>query len=554
LVILGVWDGVEAGAALVVDSRPVAEASQRAFQAQGQRQPGVPWDAVQDVLQQAGIRERDVDLLAVAGRFSPPLAIRKRPLLRTLARDAFSPLWDGMVFWQAMLRQSGLGALEGDKAAEWFDQRFRERGFRPQRTLSVDMHLALAEGAYRAQADDRALVVVLHPMGDGVSLTVHRGSAGQLDLMWAQKGFSALHVHLRRAQAAIRMGGEPPERFWDLAARGEPDAAVVRLLGSQLRPEGLRLSRRMYPLPVARSSEAYALLAAVPPEVAAASVFENLRSTVVALLRAHREQWGGRTVVLAGSVFDHPRLCGAIAEMNEFERVSVGPSPGAASLAMGAAMAEGEGSPNHRPLGLGRMADDLQILRALEVAGVRGDDDRVEERAARVLVEGRPVARFALRAGPSRHGLGRRSILVRADRPGVVAELKSALQLPQDWPAVALVAEGAAIGAAPGILERLGGARYGNVSVRVGETFADRNPAVVGHDGRTIVQVVQPYEDPGLHALLLRLHAEGVEALAALPLGGKDEMPAPFPADALRTFRLAEAVPALWIGRWWVTR
>jgi hypothetical protein len=38
-----------------------------------------------------------------------------------------------MVFFQAMLRQSGLGALEADRAADWIQEKLRERGIDPYR-------------------------------------------------------------------------------------------------------------------------------------------------------------------------------------------------------------------------------------------------------------------------------------------------------------------------------------------------------------------------------------------------------------------------------------
>ncbi len=79
MVILGVGDGLDAGAALVVDDRPVAvEAQERLDRVPRSR--AFPWGAVDAVLQESGLRERDVDLIAVAGRF----ALRGCPALVAL--------------------------------------------------------------------------------------------------------------------------------------------------------------------------------------------------------------------------------------------------------------------------------------------------------------------------------------------------------------------------------------------------------------------------------------------------------------------------------------
>src|SRR5690606_13407670 len=120
-----------------------------------------------------------------------------------LVRDPFSPGRDLGVFYQAMLRQTGLGALEADRAADWIQDQLATRGFRPQRTVLVDIHRALSAVAYRCQPDDDVVAFTLHPMGDGVSVGVHRGLTGQIDRVWSQKGFSALHVHLERCATSI---------------------------------------------------------------------------------------------------------------------------------------------------------------------------------------------------------------------------------------------------------------------------------------------------------------------------------------------------------------
>ena len=177
--ILGIADGTDAGAALIVDDRVVAAVEQERLD----RRPhsrGTPWAAADEALKVAGLSRRDVDMVAIAGRFSPPFFLRRHPRWRLLARDAFSPLLDVTVFYQACLRQSGLGALEADRTAEWFHQQLEDRGFGMRRTLLVDVHRCLAEAAHRCQPREPVLVLTLHPNGDGVALATYRGSVGPL--------------------------------------------------------------------------------------------------------------------------------------------------------------------------------------------------------------------------------------------------------------------------------------------------------------------------------------------------------------------------------------
>ncbi|MFK7931182.1 MAG: hypothetical protein AB8H79_23565, partial [Myxococcota bacterium] len=91
MVILGIADGLDSGAALVVGGEVVATTTQASLD-RASRSRVFPWGATEDVLQGAGLSRSDVDQVAVAGRFTPPLVLRRFPGLRALAGgNAFSP-------------------------------------------------------------------------------------------------------------------------------------------------------------------------------------------------------------------------------------------------------------------------------------------------------------------------------------------------------------------------------------------------------------------------------------------------------------------------------
>ncbi len=556
MVILGVADGTAASAALAIDGELVAVESQDRLD-RTPRSRSFPWAAIDGVLDAAGLSAEHVDMVAVAGRFSPPFFLRRHPGLYRLVRDAFSPVRDVGVFYQAMLRQSGLGALEADRAADWIQDQLGTRGFRPQRTVLVDVHRALSAVAYRCQPDDDVFAFTLHPMGDGVSVGFHRGLAGQLDRMWIQKGFSALHVHLHRCATAI--GLDPRTQLhllWSAAGRGEADRALVALLDGQLRADGPRLSRRSYPLPSRRDEPVYQALAAAAPEVAAASVLENLRRAVCGIIRHHLAGDAPADVVLSGAVFDNPRLVAAVAALDEVRTVFAEPFGGHGALAVGAAAWVAGLSPNRLPVpGLGREYGAAACERALHTGGVTavrpGDP---AEAVAGLLADGLAVARFHGRAGYGSWGLGTRTVLVRADRPDEVLAVRKALGRP------ALEEVGCAWLPSPGDGEirdaaKLGEAlRFGNVAVQVDGTFATRYPAVVAPDGRALVQRVAPDDDALLHRTLVALHRRtGCGAVACLPLAEGSEPVVAVPGDALRVWRRT-GLAALSLGPYLVQR
>ena len=128
MVILGLSDGAEPGAALVVDDHVVGVALER-MQTKTPTMGQMPWASVDHLLQQARLTPSDVDQVAVAGRFTPPLFVRRRPSVRTQFHDPFSALGDASVLWQAVLRRTGFGAMEAEQAAALIDRRLIAKGF-----------------------------------------------------------------------------------------------------------------------------------------------------------------------------------------------------------------------------------------------------------------------------------------------------------------------------------------------------------------------------------------------------------------------------------------
>jgi len=505
---------------------------------------------------QAGLGSRDVDLIAVAGRFTPPFFLRRHPELRRSSRDPFSVAVDAKVFFQAMLQQTGWGAMEADRAAGWLDQRFRERGFEHQRIVLVDIHRALAAAAYRSQPDDVALILTLHPMGDGVSCAVHRGWGGQIDKLWAQRGFSSLHVHLQRCASAI--GYEPlveDHRLWASAGRGDSDPALVAALEHELHATGPRLSRRGYPLPESRFESVYKQLAGSAREVAAASVYENLRSAVCRLVEHHTAAHGISTLAVGGAVFDNPRLCADVAALDVVDRLWVNPEPGWRALSLGAAVSYAGLHPRLLDMpGLGQRYGDDACAAAVRAAGLDGTRD-VDPIAAVVgaLSEGQGVARFVGQGGFGRSGSGSRSVLVRADRVDEVERIRRALgRYPDEEPVGAVLADDPSLEG----LDRStisGPLRYGVVAPNVPGAFAQRYPALVTADGRAHLLVLDEDSDPSMLAIVSGLRDRTTcGAVALWPLGRGDDPVVSLPGDAVRLFREVR-VDALLVGTTWVS-
>ncbi len=410
MVILGIADGLDSGAALVVGGEVVATTTQASLD-RTPRSRAMPWPAATDVLEASGLGRRDVDLVAVAGRFSPPLFLRRYPGLRdVVGRDPFSPALDAHVAYQAVLRWTGFGAFQEDRTAAWFMDVLRRRGFDPRRVVMVDRHRALADAAYRSQPHDDVLALTAQPKADGASLAVFLGRGGMLLPRFRDAALSVLHSHLQRCTAAVGLDpvGDLP-LLWAEAGRGRADPDLVDRLARRLTTVGRRTSWRP-PMPddVAFTTDLYDRLREVPVPVAAASLLENLVDALGGVVRTHVLRHGARRVVLGGALFDNPRLVARIAEGLDVDEVFTLPEPGTRSMPLGAATDQGGVAPRRVPgPGLGRRYDATQCALALEAASLvpepAGDP---LERAAAVLAAGGAVARFQGPGGGGAWGNG----------------------------------------------------------------------------------------------------------------------------------------------------
>ncbi|MEZ4320232.1 MAG: hypothetical protein R3F61_22325 [Myxococcota bacterium] len=479
--VLGIGDGPDASAALAIDDRIVACESQASFDG-APRSRAFPWDAADDVLRRHHLDPRDIQEIAVAGRFTPPFFLRRRPGLRKVARSSFSMALDLTVFYQAMLRQSGMGALEADRTAEWLERQFVRAGYRA-RILLVDIHTSLANAAYRNQADDDVLIVTLHPMGDGVSLAVHRGLNGQIDRVFEQKGFSSLHVHMRRCAEAL--GFHDPRDMWG-AAGPESDPDLVRSLAGSLRPLQGLLSRNSYPFP--ERAVSYAALRRVPVEVGAASVLENLSTAVTGVVAYHVRKHGIGKLAVAGEVFESARVVSALLGIEGVQSVSCPSEPGFGALAWGAAA---------QVAGLPMRANERHGSDPLD--GLGGDPVDWTH-IAKVLADGGRVAHLSGRSGL--RSWDDRCIWSRADRgphvPGQRVLWDAAAGLPSSVPA--------------GLHDAL---RNGCAATPMSEEFHLDAPSAAAADGR--VRLV-PLADGPVAGLFDALRPQGVRALRSLRL------------------------------------
>lgn len=350
MIILGVADGVDSGATLVIDDAVVARARSRDL---GQSE-WVPWCAIDRVLREASISRGEVDRIAIAGRVTPSLSIRKNPMLQHRQRTRFSNLGGAGWVWRATVERTGLSSLSADAAEAWFTSLFLSRGFTAFDLYMVHIHSALSAAAHCTQPLERALAVVLQPGGDGLAVSVSIALSNNISRVWSQQEAASLYLHLARCFEVI--GAQYPSdcaHVWKMADRAEPDQSLVGMLQAELDTIGPALVRRRHLLGESPRRGVYPALKRVPMEVAAASILQNLTHATLELVAHHVNYHGIGDLVLAGSLFESEKIVDAVKQIGELNTVWVIPLTGAASLSLGAAaVVAGLGPGTSLPAGL----------------------------------------------------------------------------------------------------------------------------------------------------------------------------------------------------------
>jgi carbamoyltransferase len=411
----------------------------------------------------------------------------------------------------------------------------------------VDHHVAHAVGAaYGAGAPD-SLAITLDGGADGCWGRVTRFRQGIPEERASLTGEMTLLGFLETVCDALGIaeGLDRLLRLEILAGEGEP--TLTDALADHLRFDGGGILvgaggiRELTSGRVTREERRADL---------AASALEAVARATHEFVDHWAERESADTVVLGGDLFESSRVVEAVLESSHVRRVAMPLAPGDVSLSIGAAFAGGLPGYLPRPLAaptaslatpfLGLAFSDQTIERALR----REEFDyrvqsQIESDLARVLAEGKTIARFHGKTEIGNGGLGNRTILrspegaLRRGRVGflVPAGAYHAIVTPteyDDW-----------FEPIPVSTEDLSNTPW---HVRAKAAFRVRCPELVGNRGTVRVQIVSAESNPGLFRILKEFESwSGIAVLAAAPFRLPDEPLVSSPMDALRTFRLLGA-------------
>ncbi len=556
--ILGITDGDDGGAALLLDGRLVAAVNEERLN-RLKMSIGFPRLAVREVLRLGGIGPGDVDHVAMAAQTEVHVPVAKpnkgwfqrasaagrirNEIGSALARPLgnFPPAFAA---YRALKRVTMGRRRNGVRTA------LRELGVRAPVTYH-EHHRCHTLAAYEGAGFDEAVSISLDGGGDGCCSHVWVLEDGRDELLNTMDSFHSIGnfyayvTHLCGYRATIHEG-----KITGLSASGEPRYLDMFRQLITFRDGQIRNIGRVY-----HTSAIAAMRNMLPSdwehEDLAASVQTHLEDVAVAYVRHWMQVSGKRRVCLSGGVFANVRLNQKIAELPECDATFVFPAMGDGGLAAGAAYCAWRDAKELRTSRadsflphayLGPSFSDEEMETALRNARVefwRPDD--IEVAAAELINQGRVVARFhgAMEFGP--RALGNRTIMYHTKDPSVNAWLNKRLRRTEFMPfAPACLAgyEDQLFDWNPAS-ERP--SRFMTITLDCSDWMKQHCPAVVHVDGTARPQIVDPDTNPSFHRIISHYHAlSGIPAIVNTSFNMHEEPIVCTPEDAVRAFVAGE--------------
>lgn len=288
------------------------------------------------------------------------------------------------------------------------------------RLKRYDHHLSHAAAAYFASGFDRALIVTLDGYGSGLAGSVSVGDGNRIRRIHKLEYPHSLGTFYENVTSSLGFKpGRHEGKIVGLAAYGDPKILLDVVLG------------RFYQEPgnfrICESNNIFFSrhLAALFPKIDVAAAYQHVLEVVATnYVRHYVEQTGIDAVVLAGGVPANVKLNQRIFEIPKVNRLFVYPNMGDGGCGTGAAFLASRDhlkEPSaYQAVYFGPDYPDNVMeneLRAEELAFKHIHP--IEPTIARLIHEGKVVARFNGRMEYGPRALGNRSILYRATEPEV---------------------------------------------------------------------------------------------------------------------------------------
>jgi carbamoyltransferase len=572
MIVLGLIDSKPSSAAILKDGKIISAIAEERL-CRMKMASGMPRQAINQVMLDAGISAKDIDVVAVAQRvsvfepepiswngwFTNEHAGKPRPF--EIISGKLAPVAGRIPFAQ-MAHHKIKDIISRKRLAQIPELLEKEYGITAP-VKYYDHHFCHATSAYYTSNFQTALVVTLDGGGDGLSGSVYHGENGRLTRLSAVDSFNSLGnfysyiTHLCGFKAESHEG-----KITGLAALGQPSYIdVLREFVTYEAPGQIQ-----YLVPMYHRSALTQIASALPADFdkadLAASVQLLLEEIGIEFIRYWLQETGLRSIAVAGGVFANVKFNQRVHELEEVDQFFVHPAMDDSGLGVGgafAALAEENGQNPARLIQhldnvyFGRCYGDDEIREQIESFGFKATHQpNITEVVAKLLAEGRVVARFTGRMEYGPRALGHRSILYQTTDPSINDWLNAHLLRTEFMPFAPATLQEYADECYEGLDGARDPARYMTITFNCTEKMRAQSPGVVHVDGTARPQILDPKTAPDFYKITQAYYElTGIPSLINTSFNMHGEPIVCTPEDALRSFKEGK-LDYLAIGNWLV--
>jgi carbamoyltransferase len=561
MVILGIWDGINGGAALLRDGEIVAAINEERLNRK-KMAVGFPWQSIREVMELSGVASPDIDFVAVAQNYlyfvSEPVPLkgwfsqddRTKRYMQYLSSYA-APLL-GSTYYSRNIYHKLKGILTRGRKKE-IKTILKEQYNLLCPIEFVDHHYAHACSAYFTSDFENASVITMDGGGDGASSKAYRVENGKFTELTSIDSYNSLGNYY--AYITYLCGFTPQKhegKITGLAAYGEPIYAdLLKTLISYQDGKILNSGNVYYWSAIKKIRKL--LPKDFKKEALAASMQQVLEDIAAEYIRYYIKKSGFKNVALAGGVFANVKLNQRIHELEEVESLFIHPGMTDGGLAVGAAYAlHAEMDPSSSvppgekfklknvyfgPEHTDKEIEDVLVNHGLDFEYVK----EIEPVVARLLADGKVVARFTGKMEYGPRALGNRSILYQPNEPTVNDWLNKKLNRTEFMPfAPATLAEHADK-CYKDVKGAENTARFMTITFDCTDWMKETCKGVVHLDGTARPQLVDKTANPGYYGIIKGfMELTGLPSIINTSFNMHEEPIVCSPYDAVRAFMMGK--------------
>jgi carbamoyltransferase len=565
MIVLGITDSFTSGAAVVIDGKIVAAVNEERLN-RNKMCMGFPVLSIDEVLRLANLKPDELDAVAVATEnlFWRPETVPYTDYFREekgSAREIFLSLgaaFSTVVGDVVTARKIYYGlkrALTKSRQEKIIKTLQKSLGINKP-TKFIDHHLCHAASAYFTCGLESATVITQDGAGDGKCSRVYRVKKGQFEELASLDSYDSIGnyysyiTHICGYKAHKHEG-----KITGLAALGQPlyleilrkyisfENGAIKNKGKCFDQSAINKLRNEIPTDFS-------------PADLSSSIQELLEENVVSFCNHWINQSGIGDVALAGGVFANVKLNQRIHELESSRSIFVHPGMGDDGLAVGAALFVENWLAGYRlqktiqDVCLGGSFSEKDINKSLEYHGFKpvNLNDSIEKEAAKLLLEGKVVARFegGMEYGP--RALGNRTIMYQATDPTVNKWLNERLIRTEFMPFAPVTLWEDRDECYLNVSGAEETARFMTITFDCTESMKKKCPAVCHVDGTARPQLIREEDNPSYYKILKEYKKiSGLSSIINTSFNMHEEPIVHTPDDALRSFKRGN-LDALIIG------